>query len=344
MNVLGIMSGTSLDGVDLALCNISESGGKYSFKIIAANTYAYADGWEQKLKTAHELNPKKLEVLSALYGEYLAQTVLQFLKTTPTKPEIIASHGHTVLHQPEKGITLQIGNGPEIFNATGIPTVCDFRVQDVALGGQGAPLVPIGDELLFAEYDYCVNLGGFTNISFNQNQKRIAFDVSPLNIVMNEFALKLGKPYDENGDWARQGKIDQSVLKELNSIDFYQQNPPKSLGKEWVLKNIWPLVKYLTPKNGLRTILEHSAQQLAKALNSKGKVLLTGGGAFNNYFVEVLKTKTNCKIITPEREIIEFKEALVFALLGYLKWQGKNNCLASVTGAKKDHSSGVVWN
>ena len=343
MTILGIMSGTSLDGVDLAICNISESDGKYNYKIVEARTYAYAGAWRLKLDSAIGLSDNSLSLLDEEYGNYLAEMVLEFLKTSKVKPQLIASHGHTVFHEPAIGKTVQIGNGPQIFNATGIPVVCNFRIQDVAMGGQGAPLVPVGDALLFNDYDYCVNLGGFTNISYQENDKRIAFDVSPLNIVMNEFAEKLGKPFDENGDFARTGKVDKAVLASLNALPFYLQKPPKSLGKEWVLENVWPLLKNILPKNGLATFIEHSTQQLVKVLTVNGKVLLSGGGAYNQYFVEVLKTKTSVEIIIPEKELIEFKEALVFALLGHLKWHGKNNCLASVTGANKDHSSGVIW-
>ncbi|HKJ06628.1 MAG TPA: anhydro-N-acetylmuramic acid kinase, partial [Flavobacteriaceae bacterium] len=244
------------------------------------------------------------------------------------------------------GYTLQIGNGPQIFNATKVKTICDFRVQDVQLGGQGAPLVPIGDKLLFSKYNYCLNLGGFANVSFEEKNKRIAFDICPVNIVMNFYAKQLGKEYDNKGLIARKGKIHKTLLNDLNAISFYKKTPPKSLGFEFVKAVIFPLIqKYNLPvPTILRTFIEHIAIQMASVIKGEKKeCLITGGGAFNTFLIEVLAQKTAVKLILPSEEIINYKEALIFALLGYLKNFNQVNCLQSVTGASRNHSSGVIY-
>jgi anhydro-N-acetylmuramic acid kinase len=343
MIVLGLMSGTSLDGVDLTLISFKSLDEKLDFNLLQSATIPYPDDWHQSLKEAHELERSSLEKLSQKYGSYLAGIIQDFLKNSKRKPDLIASHGHTVLHQPEKGFTVQIGNGPEINQLLGIPVVCDFRVQDVKLGGQGAPLVPIGDRLLFPEFDSCVNLGGFINLSFEQDGNRVAYDVCPMNIVMNDLAAEFGKSYDDRGALARSGVLIESLFGELNDLDYYSESAPKSLGKEWVLENVWPKLKDVNPKDALRTWVEHNALQLAKSIQGKPKVLLTGGGVFNDFFMERLAHYSTSEMVIPIQDIIEYKEALIFGLLGYLRWNEKINVLASVTGAKEDHSSGVIF-
>ena len=251
------------------------------------------------------------------------------------------------MHQPEKGLTLQIGNLPEISSLTNQTVVCDFRVQDVKLGGQGAPLVPIGDQLLFPEYDYCMNLGGFSNVSFEQNNERIAFDISPVNTVLNFYANKLGMDYDDKGNISKTGICNQGLLSQLNALDFYQKKHPKSLGFEFVKETILPIIEsYPIPiEDKLNTFTEHIALQIALALpNKNGSLFITGGGAYNNFLMDRIQFHLpEMKIIIPSAKILEFKEALIFALLGVLKLRGEINVLSSVTGAKKDHSSGMIY-
>src|SRR5690606_708217 len=246
--------------------------------------------------------------------------------------DLIASHGHTVFHNPTENYTLQIGNGNAIRLETGVKTVYDFRTQDVLLGGQGAPLVPIGDELLFGNYDACLNLGGISNISFRKNDKRIAFDVSPFNLVLNHLAEKSGKPFDENGNLAKSGKVNFDLLNQLNSLKYYQTQPPKSLGIEFCYENIFPLIEQskLETKDLLATFVEHFAFQIALVLNQNfvQNVLVTGGGAYNEFFIKTLNAKTSTEIILPENQIIDYKEALVFALMGLLKIENQINVLA----------------
>jgi len=344
---IGVMSGTSLDGVDIAYVKLNFNK-EYSFEIVKAETIPYTSDWKLALKNGFHLSGEKLTKLDADYGFYLGDTILNFMeKNAISTIDFIASHGHTIFHNPEKKYTLQIGNGPQITSITGIKTICDFRVQDVALGGQGAPLVPIGDELLFYNYDYCLNLGGFSNISFNKKKLRIAYDICPVNIVLNHYVASLNIEFDNKGIIASSGNINNNLLEELNSLPFYNDSKPKSLGYEFVVKCIFPLIdKYsLNLKDILRTFVEHIAIQITKKMDadSSKKMLISGGGAYNNFLIERIRFHTKTSIIIPNNLIINYKEALVFALLGLLKVEGKNNCLKSVTGARKDHSSGVVF-
>jgi anhydro-N-acetylmuramic acid kinase len=353
-NVIGVMSGTSLDGVDLAYINFNLNDSKWNFEIIECATVAYSKLWVNQLKSAFQQSEIEIEKLNQNYTKLLATTINDFIKKHNIKNlDAICSHGHTILHQPEKGLTLQIGNLPTISKLTSQTVVCDFRVQDVKLGGQGAPLVPIGDEILFSEYDFCLNLGGFSNISFNENYKRIAFDISPVNTVLNFYANQLGLDYDNKGKISRNGQININLLRELNALDFYQQPFPKSLGFEFVQDFVLPIIeKYeITIENKLRTFTEHIAVQIALALESfldistrNKKLLISGGGAYNDFLVECIQSKLpNLEIIIPSAKILEFKEALIFALLGILKLRNEINVLSSVTGAEKDHSSGKIY-
>lgn len=339
------MSGTSLDGLDLVAAEFWQTNEKWNFKIVSAKTISYSQDWQNWLSNSPTLPGEKLIELHTKYGRFVGKEAKQFINETGFRPDLIASHGHTVFHQPALGFTFQIGNGADIAAIAGITTVCDFRTGDVALGGQGAPLVPIGDKLLFSDYKYCLNLGGFANISFEENEKRIAFDICPVNFVLNHFAEKQGLQYDKNGELGRKGKVEIKLLEKLNQIDFYQKRPPKSLGREWVEQVfISVLNNFEIPDNDkLRTVYEHVALQIANSVSEKGKILVTGGGAFNSFLIERFKSLTNAEIVIPSNEIVNFKEALIFAFLGVLKITGQNNCLSSVTGAKKDHSSGLVF-
>ena len=345
--VLGVMSGTSLDGIDLAECSFlfsEENGWSYSFGV--AKTIAYPDEWVTTLRAAVNYSKAQLLVLNIDYTNYLGSVISGFIEEHQLRDlDAVCSHGHTILHRPDKGITLQIGNLPEIAKVCGQNVVCDFRVQDVELGGQGAPLVPIGDKLLFGEYDYCLNLGGFANISSEVNEQRIAYDVCPVNIVMNRYANLLGVPYDSEGRIARSGSIDQAVLERLNSLSYYIEKPPKSLGLEWVQEHIFPILEagHLSPADTLRTFIEHVAIQLAARFDEGSVVLATGGGAYNSFLIERLGSVKALQIVVPQDKLVEFKEALVFGFLGVLRLQNDVNCLASVTGASRDHSSGIVY-
>lgn len=342
--VLGLMSGTSLDGLDMCLADFVLDKGRWHFEIIKSQTLGYSEGWREKLSNAHNLNPVDLAALSSVFGNLLGDAAHDFLSGSGGA-DFISSHGHTVVHQPENKLTLQIGNGPELHQKTGLPIVCNFRLQDVLLGGQGAPLVPIGDKLLFADYAACINLGGFANISFIENGQRLAFDVCAVNIVLNQLSSQLGHAFDNAGALARSGMVNEKILSQLNALPFYSQPAPKSLGREWVDTHVLPLLKNDTPQNLLATVTAHAAHQLALTLKPlpKGSVLCTGGGAYNTFLMEMLSARTHQRIIIPAPEIVEQKEALIFAFLGLLRWLGLPNTLASVTGAASDHSAGVVY-
>ena len=358
------MSGTSLDGVDIAYCELEYSEtdaprnkkekSLWKFKIVAAETIPFTTVWQTRLREVENTNALSFSLTHVDFGHYLGHLVTRFIKKKRLHPQLVASHGHTIFHQPGKALTTQIGDGAAIAAECGLPVVCDFRSKDVALGGQGAPLVPIGDELLFSEYDFCLNLGGFANISFRKSKERRAFDVCPVNIVLNELSKKLGKKYDDAGELARRGAINESLFKQLNALNYFRQAPPKSLGKEWVLTNFLPLIAQsgVNPFDGLRTVVEHIGVQIARALNTvekkktkkkRGTLLVTGGGAYNTFLIERIQFYTRATICLPDKNTIEFKEALIFGLLGILRWRNEVNCLKSVTGAKKDSSGGCIY-
>ena len=344
-HVLGIMSGTSLDGIDLAQIKL-QFDKKWKFSLLNCETQPYSLNWKTRLQDGIALDKTALKKLDEDYTSYLGETINTFIRKYQIKNlDAVCSHGHTILHQPEKGITFQIGNSPDLANMLQETVICDFRTQDVALGGQGAPLVPIGDKLLFSDYDFCLNLGGFANVSTLQDGKRIAYDVCPINIILNPFAEKLGAAFDNKGEMAASGKNIPELLEKLNALPFYKKTHPKSLGFEWVLKEVMPLVngKGYKPQDVLHTFVEHMAMQLAMSFKDEASVFITGGGAYNDYLLDRLRFYKALKIEIPSSEIINYKEALIFGLLGVLKLRNEINCLQSVTGAPKDHSSGKIY-
>ena len=310
-------------------------------------TISYNDEWKTRLANLEKSTALDFVTTDVEYGHLSGRLTKTFIEKHKIQPDFIASHGHTIFHRPEKKITWQIGKGSSITAETGLPVICDFRSLDVALGGQGAPLVPIGDRLLFSEYDYCLNLGGFANISCEQNGLRIAYDICPANIVLNHLAGKIGKSYDPSGQMARIGNLSPTLLSSLNQLPYYNHPPPKSLGKEWVLSHIFPILdsSSVLLNDQLNTFCEHIAIQVSRAsgTNKNRKILITGGGAFNEYLLERIKFHTPNPVILPDENTINFKEALIFAFLGVLRWREEANCLRSVTGANKDNSGGAIY-
>lgn len=352
IQAIGLMSGTSLDGLDVCCCTFRRETKKWNFHIDCAKGYAYPDDLKQKLGTgAQQMTALEFITFHSAYGKFLGERVNDFMREFNVHPDIIASHGHTIFHEPQKRIMFQIGDGAAIAAETRIPTVSDFRRLDIMLGGQGAPLVPIGDRLLFADYDYCLNIGGFSNISFEQDNRRIAFDISPVNYVINHYCRQIGLEFDKDGEIARQGSVCQPLLDELNRMDFYHQTGPKSLGREWVETLVYPMLeKYgLNLEDKLRTFYEHAAYQIKRVITAhprpsgNSKLLITGGGAFNKFLIERIDALCPCEIVIPERSIIEYKEALIFAFLGTLYMADEPNCLASVTGASMDNVGGMLF-
>ena len=345
---IGLMSGTSLDGLDIAYTKFVLENNKWTFKLLSCKSVSYTSEMKSKLKYATGMSGLELTTFDIELGRFFANEVVCFIAEEKiTEVDVIGSHGHTIFHQPEKGFTLQIGDASLIHNKTRKTVVADFRSQDVTLGGQGAPLVPIGDKLLFSDYDYRINLGGFANISFEDNGNTSAFDICAVNTILNKYSNDLGFEYDDKGEISKRGKMIPDLFNELEGIDFYQQSPPKSLGVEWNEKVLLPILeKYSNKKieDVMHTYTKHVALQISKVLKGNGKkVLISGGGAFNEYLTSLIKKDCSHEIIIESKELTDFKEAIIFSFLAILRIRGEVNCLAEVTGARMNHSSGVVF-
>ena len=342
LQIVGIMSGTSLDGLDLALCEFYPENNGTGFKLICAETIDYEPVWKERLKNVYDATAEQYFKLHSLYGEYIAAQVNQFLTKNGQTANYIASHGHTIFHRPELAFTTQIGCGATIAAHTGIDTICDFRSLDVALKGQGAPLVPIGDRDLFPAFESCLNIGGIANISFTKNNLTSAFDICIANMALNYLAEKLGHAYDVQGKIAATGSIHKNMLDDL----FQLKTDQKSLGKEWFDKQFLPVLeKYNGIENQLATCVEYIALQIKNALetNAIHSVLVTGGGAYNDFLISRIKSHYNGKIEIPADEIVQFKEALIFAYLGYLRATENINTLNSVTKASRNSCGGSIY-
>ena len=345
--VIGLMSGTSLDGVDIACCQFYNDHGQWDYSILHAETIPYSEDWLKRLSGLPGSTAVEFAATDHAFGHLLGSLCMNFIEKYNIKADFIASHGHTVFHQPGQGFTSQVGNGAAIKAETGLPVICDFRSGDVANGGQGAPLVPAGDRLLFSAYDFCLNLGGFANISFESSGNRIAFDICPVNIVLNSLSGLAGLPFDKDGRLAQSGKVSPSLLEQLNSLPYYMQSGPKSLGKEWVEENINPILSDsgLILIDILSTFVTHIAQQISLQTEkeSSKKLFITGGGAHNKYLVSMIRSLVKPQIIIPDLLTVDFKEAIIFAFLGVLRWRKEINCFKTVTGSKQDGSFGAVY-
>jgi anhydro-N-acetylmuramic acid kinase len=357
-NVIGLMSGSSLDGLDIAFIHFEETAGKWQFEIQESACIPYSAEWKKNLSAPGERTAKDYLLLHTAYGHYIGHCVNHFLeeKNLSYRVQLIASHGHTAFHLPAQQMTAQLGDGAAIAAITGIRTITDFRSVDVALGGQGAPVVPIGEKILFPEFDFFLNIGGIANISAN-SESFIGFDVCPANRILNFLAANTEKGFDENGNLASTGKIDENLLNRLNAHTYYQQHHPKSLSNEFGLNEILPIIvnENLTLQDALRTYVQHIVAQIAKSLVQlkKGiadkddlRLLITGGGAHNRFLIETLKNEmlqTGIEPLIPADDLVDFKEALIIALMGTLRWREDINVLHSVTGASKDSINGAVW-
>ena len=341
--VIGVMSGTSLDGVDFVYVKFTQND-TWNFKIINSKTYKYEDSITEFLIDISKKGIEEIKKIDIEYSMKLAIFINQFIdEFSINKIDFISSHGHTAIHDPSNSFTYQIGNLPILSKQTNHNVICDFRVQDIELGGQGAPLVPVGEKYLFHEYDSFINLGGFANISNHVGESLIAYDICPVNIVLNNLSKKIGKDFDNKGTIASSGKLILNLYEKLEKLEYYKSSPPKSLGIEWVDANIFPLInKYFDYpiEDLLNTLSNHIANQISNNLKDIDKVLVTGGGTYNDYLIDIIRSKTDSEIIIPSKNIIEFKEALIFAFLGVLRYLNINNCYSSVTGASKDHCSG----
>ena len=339
---IGLMSGTSLDGLDIAYCEFDKQNDRWTFEIKEAETVRYDDKMRDKIRSMETASADELSEFSVELGYYFGRMTRKFLEKINLTVDFVSSHGQTIFHRPDKHYTTQIGDISAICAEVKTTCVGDFRSMDVALGGQGAPLVPIGDRLLFSEYDCCLNLGGFSNISYEKNGKRTAYDICACNMVLNHLAEEKGFACDEGGAIAASGKRDKTLLTALNSLPFYKSRKAKSLGKEWVVENIFPLLQQsgLGIADKLCTYTHHIAEQILVHL--KGRTLVTGGGSYNRFLTDMLRKSQKSSIEIPDKIIIDYKEALIFAFLGVLRMRNQANCLSSVTGAKQDSCCGLV--
>ncbi|XHP72458.1 Anhydro-N-acetylmuramic acid kinase [Arenibacter antarcticus] len=346
------MSGTSLDGLDLAYCHIWKTPTGWDFDLKETLSIPYSTTLKEKLKNAIFLPAEELLQFHNSYGTWLGKQSKEFIDAHNLEVDFIGSHGHTTHHQPQKGFTFQIGSGQHLANESGTKVICDFRTNDVALGGQGAPLVPIGDRLFFGQYDFCLNLGGISNISFEREGERFAYDIGLANMILNHITQKTNLDYDKDGAIARTGSVNQQMLETLNHLEFYKLPFPKSIGFEWFVEKVIPIVDATqdSMKNLLHTCIHHICDQISTQVElqknkTNNTLFVTGGGALNGFLMETLQEKLTDKtrVIQPSKTLVEFKEALVFALMAALRQEVANNCLRSVTGAKRDSSGGVIF-
>lgn len=351
---IGVMSGSSLDGLDIVFSEFQENAGKWTYEIRNAKCYLYDEQWIKKLATAKNLGAFDYHVLHTEYGHFVGSLVNRFIDQFGLhyQPALICSHGHTVFHSPLKKMTAQLGDGAAIAAETSLPVVCDLRSLDVAFSGQGAPIVPIGEKLLLGDHDAFLNLGGIANISF-KTEPYVAFDVCPANRVLNLLANEVGKQFDSSGELAATGMVDDKLLAKLNNLSYYAQQHPKSLANEFGTEIVYPLVKDsdLRTSDALRTFVEHIAIQIRQAISnsrvpSVKSILVTGGGAFNEFLVERLRQRLAdlyVNVVVPNQNLVKFKEAMIMAFIGVLRWRQEYNVLSSVTGAIRDSISGALW-
>jgi anhydro-N-acetylmuramic acid kinase len=368
--VIGLMSGSSLDGLDIVFAEFQESGGKWNYEILSTDCYTYSDEWTERLKNATTLHAFDYQLLHVEYGHYTGKLVNRFIEENKLnyRVALIASHGHTTFHIPEKKMTAQLGDGAAIAAETGLPVVSDLRALDIAFGGQGAPIVPVGEKMLWSEYDYFLNIGGIANISI-KSDPYIAFDICPANRVLNMLANDLGKNYDDGGEMAAGGKINSDLLEKLNQLDYYKQSNPKSLANDFGTDIVYPMIKEsgCHIPDALRTYVEHIAVQIKSAITNLvygsriafgkplaadgllvpgSRLMATGGGVFNSFLMKLIADhlkEMKIDVIIPGVNLVKYKEALIMALIGILRWRQENNVLSSVTGAKRDSIGGALW-
>jgi anhydro-N-acetylmuramic acid kinase len=346
----GVMSGTSLDGLDIAFCRFNRTSSGIGFQIDHAQTIPYDQATKAMLEQAYSSDGPTLAKLHADFGRFIGEQVVRCGESQGLTPLFISSHGHTIFHRPDLGYTFQLGLGAAIAAASGTDTICDFRTTDVALGGQGAPLVPIGDHLLFSGHKFCLNLGGIANISYEQSGEVLAFDICPVNMALNMLSREAGFEFDDGGKLASEGLVDESLLNALNHLPVYASKGPASLGREWFERKFQPLIinNEIPLCDRLRTVTEHVAARISKVLfNSPGTTMLTtGGGAFNDFLIECIEehvSKHGIHVVVPDQEVVSFKEALIFALLGWLRVNEEVNTFSSVTGSRNNSVGGCIY-
>jgi anhydro-N-acetylmuramic acid kinase len=353
---IGVMSGSSLDGLDIVFAEFQEEGSKWGYTIKAAECYPYSKQWMEMLKNSIHLSAREYQLLHTDYGHYIGQEINRFIESHKLQYQVglVSSHGHTSFHMPERKMTAQLGDGASIASEVKLPVVTELRSMDLAFGGHGAPIVPIGEKHLLGDYHYFLNLGGIANISYNDPSHYLAFDVCSANRLLNMIVSSTGKEFDEGGKIAANGKLNEELLGQLNSLDYYKLPYPKSLANDFGTDTVYPIVEsfHLKVEDALRTYTEHIALQIAGAIDllgkniSNAKLLATGGGAFNDFLIQRISTllkEKNIGVVVPDSQLINFKEALVMAFIGILRWRQEYNVLSSVTGAGRDTINGALW-
>ncbi len=340
------MSGTSLDGIDLSINKFFNLKNKWNFEILRCKTIKYSNDWIARLNKAVLLDDHEIRKLDNDYTEYLAKVIVNFIRECNILIDFVSSHGHTIFHKPEKSFTLQIGNQKKISKLISQTVICDFRKQDLELGGQGAPLVPVGDYYLFSDFNATLNLGGFANITKFSKKIVFAYDICPVNTVLNMLSRQLNYEFDNNGELGSSGRIILDLENQLDKINFYKLKPPKSLGIEWVLENINPVISNFKShpiRDLIHTFVIHISKKIVDQFPLKGKILITGGGAYNKFLIKNLQKLSSCDLIIPNNNLIDFKESIIFAFLGLLRIRNEINCFRTVTGAKKNHCTGKIY-
>ena len=358
--ILGLMSGSSLDGLDIAYCEFSlaPTGDLLSWELLQCSTLPYTNEWIEVLSQLPTATGYDLARSDAAFGRYLGKLTAEFIRVNSLSPSFIASHGHTTLHDPGQGFTLQVGDGSAIAAVTGIPVISQFRQMDLAYGGQGAPLAPLADRMLMGEADFYLNLGGIANISARTGERFVAFDITGANQILNALAATIGLEYDDGGNIARRGKPDPLLLHKASQLPYFQQPYPKSLGNKWVREK--QIDQFIAAPGSvsdkLHTAVLLIAGQVAAALESvlsqerfdksHFQMLITGGGAFNDFLVERIRlacqSRASLSVTVPGPKLVAFKEAALIALMGALRLEERPNCIASVTGATKNAVGGVI--
>lgn len=336
------MSGTSLDGLDMAYCEFEEKKGEWKYEILHAETVEYTEELRKKIISMETASAEELSRFDMELGHFFGKQAEDFIRRHNLSPELVSSHGQTIFHRPSAGYTTQIGSLAAICSHVRTKTVGDFRTLDLALGGQGAPLVPIGDLLLFKDYENCLNIGGFANITHKDKGEIKAYDICPANIVLNSLSRRKGMPFDQDGNLAESGTIDNALLEKLNALPYYKEKHSKSLGSEWVKANIDPLLaeSRLSTEDLLATYTAHAAEQIAS--NICGRTIVSGGGAYNKHLLSCIRKKCRYEISIADKKITDYKEAMIFAFLGVLRDCNRVNCFSSVTGARQSSCSGTV--
>ncbi len=353
--VIGLMSGSSLDGLDIVFTELQETAGKWNYEIINSICMEYDETWQKKLKGAIDLQAVDYQLLHTEYGKFIGEKINEFIQENNLqhKVNLVSSHGHTTFHLPEKKMTHQLGEGAAIASETKLPVISDLRSMDIAFGGQGAPIVPMGEKLLFTDYNYFLNIGGIANLSIHKEANVIAFDVCAANRVLNMLVEEKGLPYDDEGKISAKGKINIDLLEKINSLEYFKLLYPKSLANSFGTDTIFPIIKSFetNTEDALATFSEHICIQIKNSLapfrqNKMQQLFITGGGAFNIFLTDSIKRQLqeiNFEIHIPQDDVVKYKEALIMALLGVLRWREQYTILASVTGASRDSIGGALW-